>query len=158
MDKILITGSSGFIGTNLVEFLLKNNLYNVLGFDINNPKIKKHTDVLRQIDIRDKNTLLKAVKEFDPTYVIHLAARTDLNGVTLEDYDSNTNGVINLVEALSSLTNVKRVIFASSMYVCISGYNPKNCDDYKPHTVYGESKVITEKIVKNSNHSYFGQL
>ena len=117
MEKILITGSSGFIGTNLVEFLLKNNLYNVLGFDINIPKIKKHTDVWRQIDIRDKNTLLKAVKEFDPNYVIHLAARTDLNGVTVEDYDSNTNGVINLIEALGNLTNVKRVIFASSMYV-----------------------------------------
>jgi hypothetical protein len=37
MDKILITGSSGFIGTNLVEFLLTNNLYNILGFDIKIP-------------------------------------------------------------------------------------------------------------------------
>ncbi len=39
------------------------------------------------------------------------------------------------------------------MYVCNPGYVPKNFEDYHPHTIYGESKVMTEKIIKEKNPS-----
>lgn len=40
------------------------------------------------------------------------------------------------------------------MYVCEPGYLPKDFDDYAPHTLYGESKVETEKRIKEANPSY----
>ena len=42
MKKILITGGSGFIGTNLIEHLLKKTDAELLTFDINEPKIDSH--------------------------------------------------------------------------------------------------------------------
>ena len=63
-------------------------------------------------------------------------------------------GVSNLLQALEKVPNLKRVIFASSMYVCKPGYIPQSFDDYKPHTLYGESKVETEKRIKEFNPSY----
>ena len=40
------------------------------------------------------------------------------------------------------------------MYVCEPGYIPKNFEDYAPHTLYGESKVETEKRIKSRNPAY----
>ncbi len=154
MKKILVTGSSGFIGTNLVSTLLKTEEYNVLGLDLVSPKIAEHNRIWKQVDIRNKDTLLEHVKDFNPKIIVHLAARTDLNGKTIEDYNSNTVGVSNLVEVLEELKLVETVIFASSMYVCEPGYTPSDFTDYKPHTIYGESKVITEKIIKKKNPDY----
>ncbi len=40
------------------------------------------------------------------------------------------------------------------MYVCLPGYQPASDTDYQPHTVYGESKVIGEQIVRAANPNY----
>ena len=151
--KILVTGGSGFIGTNLIEVLMKQNT-ELLSIDIAEPKLKEHRALWRQVDIREKDALMTVVKDFQPEYVIHLAARTDLNGKTLQDYDANMLGVTNLLDALEQVENLKRVVFASSMYVCEPGYMPKDFDDYAPHTLYGESKVETERRIKERNPEY----
>ena len=153
MSKILITGGSGFIGTNLIESL-KGTDAKILSIDIEKPKIESHTWIWRQVDIRDKEALMNAVAEFQPEYVIHLAARTDLNGKTLQDYDANMQGVSNLWDALESVSCLKRVVLASSMYVCEPGYMPKDFEDYAPHTLYGESKVETERRIKERNPQF----
>lgn len=152
--RLLITGGSGFIGSNLIKYLTNSTQNEVLSIDIAFPKIETHHSIWKRVDIRDKDLLLKEVKDFDPNIVIHLAARTDLNGKTLEEYDSNTTGVSNLIEVLNESKNIERVIFASSMYVCEPGYSPTSFEDYRPHTIYGESKVVTEKIIKAANPKY----
>ncbi|MCI9846275.1 NAD-dependent epimerase/dehydratase family protein [Flavobacterium pectinovorum] len=151
--KILITGGSGFIGTNLIETFL-NEGKEVLSLDITGPKIESHNKIFKNVSLLDYNIMEKAILGFNPDYVIHLGARTDLNGKTLTDYNANIQGVENLLKVLDKLPSLKRVIFASSMYVCQPGYTPENYEDYKPHTVYGESKVMTEKIIKEKNPSY----
>lgn len=150
MKRILITGGSGFIGTNLIEKLIETKRFDVLNIDIVSPKLNKSRKFWKQVDIRNKEELFHDILEFNPEIVVHLAARTDLKGKSLEDYDSNTEGVISLIEALDCLKAIDRVLFASSMYVCEPGYSPIDFEDYKPHTLYGESKVMTEKIIKNS--------
>nr|WP_321453620.1 NAD(P)-dependent oxidoreductase [uncultured Carboxylicivirga sp.] len=149
MKRILITGGSGFIGTNLISELNKQENLTILNLDLIAPKIESQNFLWKRLDIRDKNDLELSVKDFNPNVVIHLAARTDLNGETLQDYNSNIIGVSNLLEVLDELNDLKRVIFTSSMYVCEPGYMPENEDDYKPHTLYGESKVQTEKLIKS---------
>ena len=145
-SKILVTGGSGFIGTNIIEDLLNDN-YEVLNIDIVEPKIKKRMNIWKKIDITDYNSLNNAIKEFEPDYLIHLAARTDLDGNNIEDYEANTIGVQNLMKVIKEVTTLKKVIITSSKFVTKNGYKIKNQFDYCPHTKYGESKVISEKEV-----------
>ncbi len=154
MAKYLITGGSGFIGTNLINFLYKQKNVELINIDIVKPKIKEYNNIWKQVDLCDKSALSKTVIDFAPDYVIHLGARTDLRGETLQDYDANIGGVTNLLNALEAVPNLKRAVFASSMYVCKPGYMPKNFEDYAPHTFYGESKVETERRIKECNPSY----
>lgn len=151
--KLLVTGSSGFIGTNLIESQKKMDT-EILGIDVVEPKLKNHRAIWKQVDICNTTLLRETIQDFQPDYVIHLAAKTDLNGTTLHDYDANIQGVSNLLDALEQVPNLKSAIFASSMYVCEPGYKPKDFEDYAPHTLYGESKVETERIIKGGNPKY----
>jgi len=144
--KILITGASGFIGTNLLEKFI-NDGYSVLNIDINTPKNDRQVTYYMNIDITNLSKLKKSVIDFDPDYIVHLAARTDLKGETLNEYSANTIGVRNILDAANCLVNLRKIIIASSMLVCGLGYKPENIFDYHPTTVYGESKVITEQTI-----------
>lgn len=154
MKKIIVTGGSGFIGTNLIEHLENNTNFKILNLDIAKPKIQSHYKFWENTDLRNKESLETVIKDFQPDYIIHLAARTDLNGHSLSDYDANITGVSNLIDALNYSSCLKQAIFASSMYVCEPGYIPKDFEDYAPHTLYGKSKVETEKIIKSHNPQY----
>ena len=148
MKKYLVTGGSGFIGTNFVDALLKEGI-SVLNLDASKPLNAEHTSCWKQCDILDYTFLESEIVKFDPDIIVHFAAVTDLNGTTAEYYSANTRGTQNVIDIARKLTNLKKVIFTSSMYVCRPGYIPKNYDDFNPHTVYGESKVEGEKLVKS---------
>lgn len=145
--KILITGGSGFIGTNICTYFLNQKKYEILNFDLNPPKDKKLLHLYKEVDIRDFEPFKAEIVRFDPNYIIHLAARTDLNGKVVEEYNSNTLGTTNLLGILKYIPNLKKVLFTSSMLVCKVGYLPSNQVDYSPSTVYGESKVEMEKQI-----------
>ncbi len=151
MNKILITGGSGFIGTNAVEyFTSKGNL--VRNIDIKKPINEYHEKFWEKCDIRNLKEYTKQVLDFNPDYYIHLAARTDLNeNKNITGYNSNILGVANTVNVINKCKNLKRVIFASSRMVCKIDYIPKNSNDYCPPNLYGESKVKGEILIKTSN-------
>lgn len=145
--KIVVTGGSGFIGTNLLEDLISSKM-DVYNIDIAAPRNMAHHKYWRQVDICDFQELEKCINEINPDYIIHLAARTDLNEKKgLDYYRANVDGVENLVLICSRLPNIKRIVFASSMLVNQVGYKPKSRSDYNPATIYGKSKVLTEKII-----------
>jgi nucleoside-diphosphate-sugar epimerase len=144
--KMLITGGSGFIGTNLIEYYIDKK-FDVLNLDLVKPKIEERNVIWKKLDIRDLKQLKYAVLEYSPDYIIHLAARTDLDGKTLDDYSSNTLGTENLLKVIECLPNLKKVIITSSKFIAYNGYKIKNQFDYCPHTTYGESKVVSEKMV-----------
>jgi nucleoside-diphosphate-sugar epimerase len=149
--KVLITGGSGFIGTNMVERLLSNGT-EILSIDKKPPQNNKHYKVHKNIDIRNFEALRKIVSEFSPTQVVHLAARTDLHEKRdLDGYSSNIQGVKNLIEAISHISTIERCIFTSTRKVCQTEYIPKSDTDYCPDTLYGKSKVLGENIVRNSD-------
>ena len=146
--RILVTGGSGFIGTNLVEYY--KDQYEVLNLDIAKPRNESHFTYWKNGDILDEEKTIKIFSDFQPHYVLHMAARTDLDGKTLHDYAANTTGVEHVISAINQTESIEKVIFASSRLVCEIGYNPKDEFDYKPSTIYGESKIIGEKIVRDS--------
>jgi nucleoside-diphosphate-sugar epimerase len=146
--KVIVTGGSGFIGTNMIELLIKMG-FQIANIDIKKPRNKDQTKYWSDIDICNKEQLSKFISWYNPHYVIHLAARTDLNEPTsIENYSANIVGVENILESVKNLKNFRRIIVASSMLVCKLGYNPSSDIDYAPNSRYGESKVFTEKITR----------
>lgn len=146
--RVLITGGSGFIGTNAVEAFLRDGCV-VLNVDIAAPKIAAHARSWNNVDILDKAGLKRVFASFRPELVIHLAAKTVLDErATLALYAANIEGVQNVIDAIQTAGSVERTFFASSRLVCRLGYVPKDDTDYQPSTLYGLSKVRGEQLVR----------
>jgi len=146
--RVLVTGGSGFIGTNYIQYL-NNKQIEILNIDIKPPMNKNHREYYTNCDIMDYEKLCKIIKEFLPTHVVHLAATTGAHSIKdIRQFAPNIKGVENLISALQNSKNIERVIFASSLLVCKIGYIPKNDTDYLPNTAYGLSKVEGEKLIR----------
>lgn len=81
MDKILITGFSGFVASHFVEYLYNENLkYEICGMDINEPEFdyKRFEDKLtityQLVDMTDINRVREVILNFQPNFILHLAA------------------------------------------------------------------------------------
>ena len=113
--KILILGSSGFIGSHLVKFLLKNN--EVVQFDMNPPPSKITGSEFIKGSILDKRLVTSAMKDVDIVY--HFAAMTDIDIVNdnpAQAIEVNVAGTSNVLEACVQ-EKIERFIFSSSVYV-----------------------------------------
>ena len=113
--KILILGSSGFLGSHLVKFLLKNN--EVVQFDMNSPPQKITGSEFIKGSILDKTLVTSAMKDVDIVY--HFAAMTDIDIVNespAQAIEVNIAGTSNVLEACVQ-ERIERFIFSSSVYV-----------------------------------------
>ena len=140
--RILVTGSSGFVGKALIEALLADG-HEVCGFSR-----KLHQWTITG-DLLDPDSIRRALNAFKPEVIYNLAAETDLKGVPQGGYAANTVGVKNLLDALRHAPEVRRVVWASSQLVCKPGRPPAHDTDYSPEGGYGESKVLGEKMVRS---------
>jgi nucleoside-diphosphate-sugar epimerase len=154
MARVLVTGGSGFIGTNLVAHFAAAG-HQVLSVDVVPPMNKEHKNYWQAVDVLDRAQLARAIATHQPEYVFHFAARTDLGGRTVDDYQANTVGVANLVNALRDTSAPALVVFASSMLVCRLGYVPSHDTDYCATTAYGHSKVLGEQTVRHEAANAF---
>jgi GlcNAc-P-P-Und epimerase len=147
MRRVLVTGGSGFIGTNLVSHLLQVGDVEVVNLDREPPRDPTHHPHWRRVDLLDRDALRRAVAEAAPGVVVHLAARTDLDGTDVADYAVNVVGVEHLIDAAGD-AGVERVLFGSSQLVCTPGHRPADEFDYSPPNPYGRSKVLGEELVR----------
>jgi len=140
--NILVTGGSGFIGTNLVTDLLKEG-HKVTIYD--KQKSETYPDHCIVGDIRDKEKLTRSMRGVDVVY--HLAAehRDDVHPASLY-YEVNVGGAENIICALKK-NDVNRLIFTST--VAVYGLNsgtPNEESPIKPFNDYGKSKYKAETI------------
>jgi GlcNAc-P-P-Und epimerase len=145
--RILITGGSGFIGTNFVDELHGHGVP-LLNLDIQPPKRVLHTSYWQECDILDLNRTFEFFESFQPTHVIHLAARTDTLSNELDDYRENFNGTENILRCITLTPSVQRVIIASSQFVYAPPGLPASDNTYNPIGAYGMSKILSEKATR----------
>jgi UDP-glucose 4-epimerase len=157
--KVLVTGGAGFIGSHLVDRLVRES-YEVKVIDnlssgrIEN--IKHHADAgkieLIIGDLKDPETALKAVEEVD--VVFHFAANPEVRVSTTNPdvhFNENVVATFNLLEAMRK-KNVKELVFASSssIYGEPDEIPVEENAPIKPVSVYGASKAACEALI----HAY----
>ncbi|WP_040879664.1 NAD-dependent epimerase/dehydratase family protein [Galbibacter orientalis] len=139
MAKILITGSSGFFGRNISEFLQKH--HSVIGLSRTNSDIKS--------DLKSECPKL----DNDIDYVIHAAGKAHIVPKTeeqkLEFFDINVTGTKNLLKALEG-KKIKSFIFISTVavYGLETGTNIKENYPLNGDTPYAMSKIEAEEITR----------
>jgi nucleoside-diphosphate-sugar epimerase len=148
--RLLVTGGSGFIGTRVVEEILRVfPSVDVLNIDLKRPKLASHLAYWHKGDLLNTSTFTDTVKTFCPTHAIHMAARTDSDGRDLDDYRINMEGSANFIEAIKAAGSVERTIYYSTQYVVRAGPLPSSDREYRPVNLYGESKSRMEEMVRN---------
>lgn len=171
MEKIIITGCSGFIGFHLCSNLLKDS-YEIYGIDsLNNyydVKLKEErlkilnlnkNFTFKKINLEDKELLSSVFKTFKPDKVVNLAAQAGVRYSVENPYvyvNSNIVGFLNIIEECRQ-SNVKGFIYASSSSVY--GGNKKipfsETDQTKdPLSLYGATKLSNELIANSYTRLY----
>ena len=143
MNRILITGSGGFLGSYLYR-LLSGAGYSVIGVD----RVEKQT-VSEVLDISDKNALVSVLDKYHPEVIAHIAA---FSNVELCEKDRklafNSNILPTAIIADWAGDTGSRVIFISSDYVFDgSKGNYSEEDAVRPVQNYGMTKLFGEKLV-----------
>lgn len=154
MERILVTGLSGFIGGYLEKRLRSH--YEIV--DLNE-------------DLLNYKAIQKRVADVDPDYIVHLAARTEVEKSFYEQItfsEINYVGTVNLIESARHLKNLKLFIFSSTMETY--GWQPES-DQIKrgesiplpvfdeqtkqhPNAPYAVAKVACEYYLNYAHRSY----
>lgn len=148
--RALVTGGSGFIGTNLVQRFVDRGIP-VVNLDWSPPLDPAHRPYWREWDIMDQDATRRLFAELAPTHVVHLAARTDTDEQQdIDAYQQNHEGTRRLLEVVKATPSIERLIVTSTQFVCEAGYQPKDDLDFKPFTLYGETKRRTEMATREA--------
>lgn len=147
-EKVLITGGAGFLGINLVRFLLKRG-YEVISYDIADFDYPERDEIIEiRDDVRNRDGVKKAMQGVD--YVVHAAAALPL--YKKEDiFSTDVDGCRNVLEEAKN-AGVKRYIQISSTSVYgIPDHHPLVEDD-KLQGVghYGVAKIEAEKLCEEA--------
>ena len=176
MKKIIVTGGQGFIGSNLVEFLLEKN-YFVINIDKSsysaNPynvkdfkKNKKY--IFYKLDINNKNKFLKIIKKYKPDGIFNLAAETHVDRSIDNPYaflKTNIMGVFNILETLRSFNKINKKLLNLFMFqlmkfmVIFQNINKLNEDyNYNPSSPYSASKAAADQLLKAYFRTYSSKI
>ena len=147
--KILIMGSEGFVGQNLVHGLSKN--HDIFRSD----QIDSNEKNYFKCDITNFNSVEKIVKDVDT--VIHLTAHSLVSSLdgSITNAQVNILGLLNLLEACRK-NSIPKVIFtsASSLIGEPSSFQVNEKHDPKPKTAYGITKLTSEHYLRLYNELY----
>lgn len=164
--KVLVTGVAGQLGHDVMNELHKRG-YEGVGSDIA-PKYSGADDGTAvtkmdyvQMDITNSQEVTETIKKVNPDVVVHCAAWTAVDLAEESENKEkvmaiNVGGTENIAKVCKELDC--KMVYISTDYV-FDGYGTKSweedCKDYAPLNVYGESKLMGEKVVSLNLEKYF---
>ncbi|MEG1942049.1 MAG: NAD-dependent epimerase/dehydratase family protein [Cetobacterium sp.] len=147
MKKILLTGATGFVGSNLVRALIKRGYeVNILSRNSSNMwRLHDIYDKLKdwKVDLLEKEKLKQVIQEINPDYICHLAIYGGYPNQKEEKKIIETNfiGTINLLEALENIDFKCFINTGSSSEYGIKSKKMNEEDICNPITPYGIAKL-----------------
>ena len=166
MHTIVITGGLGFIGSNLINMLSKEN-YFIINIDkvSYSSNFKNISDNIKNYkfykqDINNKTFIKKILNEYNPYLIFNVAAETHVDrsiDVPKKFIKSNILGVFNLLEAIKEYKKKIKLIHVSTdeVYGDISiNKKSKEFDAYNPSSPYAATKASSDLIIKSYIRTY----
>lgn len=149
--RVIVTGGAGFIGSHLVDFLIKKG-FEILVIDNLSSSNKNNLNpkaFFEKLDIKKSGQINKCFKKFLPDFVVHLAGVTSKSLLnTNKVFQNNVLGTTYILKACVK-NNVKKIIFASSAAVYGKTVSFPTDENQKPSPLnsYGFSKIKAESKI-----------
>jgi len=156
----MVTGGAGYIGAHIVRALQLQGESVVVLDDLSTGESRKVPDgvplVVASVD--DRDAVVSALKEYDVTGVVHMAAKKAV-GESVERplyyYRENVDGLLTLLEAMLD-TGVTKLVYSSSAATFGTPTVERVTEDYVcvPESPYGETKLIGEWIMRDAARAH----
>jgi UDP-glucose 4-epimerase len=158
-QNILVTGGAGYIGSHIVEQLIKNKKKVIIVDNL----VTGHKELINKkakffkIDIKNKLKISKLIKDYNITSIIHLAAYLNVSEAEKNKkkyYQNNIIGTKNILKACEN-SKVESLIFSSScsIYGDLKGAVSENRAP-NPQSYYGYTKYKGEELIKKLSLKY----
>lgn len=166
--RVWLSGHTGFKGSWLSEWLLQLGAL-VHGYALapeTTPALFEQLGLAGRLehevaDIRDANAVKQSIRDFQPDFVIHMAAQPLVRrsyAIPVETYETNVMGTINVLEALRSIASSCSVVIVTTDK-CYenheSGRAYEETDPLGGHDPYSSSKAMAEIVTAAYRNSYF---
>lgn len=160
--NILITGTNGFIGANLVRRLLKEKKHNIFVFLRKTSNVWRINDILEKLNIFHADLLNfkdveKAVEKINPDYIFHLATYGSYPGLQKDEskmIKTNIVGTFNLLKATENISYRCFINTGSSSEYGIKGNAISESDLLDPVNIYGASKASASLLCRAFSKTY----
>ncbi len=155
--KVVITGSNGLLGQNLLSLLLKEKeSYAVFGFSRGENRSGREDFEYVSMDITNKELLREKLLEIQPNFIINTAAMTHVDVCETnreECFDLNVNAV-GYLTAICSEINAHLIHISTDFIFDGEKGNYAEDDLANPLSYYGETKLLSEKLLERSSINF----
>ena len=156
--RVVVTGSNGLLGQNLVTLLLENDSdYEVFGLSRGKNRSGRNDFYYVDVDVTSQELLRKEIKTIQPHFIVNTAAMTNVDACENDQsgcFDLNVNVVQSLIDVCVEID--AHLIHLSTDFI-FDGVKGNYTENSKPNPLsyYGETKLISEQIIQRSkvNHT-----
>lgn len=161
--KAIVTGGAGFIGSHMVDLLVKENIKVIVIDNLENGRLEnleQHKGKIKFVKADISDYSFDFNKYFEDThYVFHFAALADIVpsiNNPLKYHKANVDGTINILQAAKSSKNLKKFVYAasSSCYGIPKHYPTSEDTEIAPEYPYAHTKRVGEEYVMHWGQIY----